>query len=305
MIIKRNFRLILISGIILYGAFLLTGCAGLFAKSLVYANRQAIIKNPGHYGMKYQDISIPTSDGLNLSGWFIPAKGNELVIITHPMNFTKYGYSVENQGRFKITDIEVEFLNTAKQLNESGYNVLTFDLRNHGESDSSPDGIFGLGVLEWKDITGTLDYIAGDSKLNYMNIHFLSFCTGANATIIAMNKSPDHFKRVKSLVAVQPISTQIFTEKIILDLYPILKGMIPDMEEAIINEGGLSYQELTPEQYMSGILTPVLFVQAENDYWTELDFVKDLVEKSPEPKELLLLHGDMHRFDINFFQKYK
>lgn len=35
------------------GLTLLSGCAGMFADSLVYANRQPIIKNPKDYGMEF------------------------------------------------------------------------------------------------------------------------------------------------------------------------------------------------------------------------------------------------------------
>jgi pimeloyl-ACP methyl ester carboxylesterase len=31
------------------------------------------LDDPGHYGLRYEQVSFPTSDGLTLSGWFIPA----------------------------------------------------------------------------------------------------------------------------------------------------------------------------------------------------------------------------------------
>jgi alpha/beta superfamily hydrolase len=71
---------------------------------------------------------------------------------------------------FKITDIEVEFLKTAKVLHEQGFTILTFDLRNHGESQNSKDGIFGLGLNEWPDIVGALDFIQTREELKHKKI---------------------------------------------------------------------------------------------------------------------------------------
>ena len=280
----------------------LTGCAGLFAKPLVYPNRQPVIKTPADYGMAYKDIEFSTADNVTLKGWLIPGDKDTLGIITHPMNFTKYGYSTEHQGTFKITDIEVEFINTAKSLHEDGHNVLMFDLRNHGDSANSEDGRFGLGLYEWQDVEGALSYIDGQPELKDKKLFFVSFCTGANATIIAMSRSKDKFSNVKCLVAVQPISMGVFVNAFMEDQYGPLTWMVPSIEEASIEMGGFPFEEMTPMDYAGDIVTPVLYVQAAADKWTDVNFVKEIYEKSPEPKELLILEGDMHRFDTyNYF----
>jgi pimeloyl-ACP methyl ester carboxylesterase len=274
----------------------------MFAKSLVYPNRQPVLKNPADYGMKYQDIEFKTPDNILLKGWFIPGEKESVGIITHPMNFTKYGYSVEHQGTFKITDIEVEFLKTAKTLNDHGHNVLMFDLRNHGDSESSEDGLFGLGLYEWQDVVGALNYITARQDLKNRKIFFVSFCTGANSTIIAMSKAKDKFDNVKCVVAVQPISMDVFVNSFMEEEYSLFTGMIPGIEEEAIDMGGFPFEEMGPLKYVKGITAPVFYIQAENDKWTDVEYVKEMYEESPDPKELLLLEGDMHRFDTyNYF----
>lgn len=281
---------------------LFTGCPGIFAESLIHANRQPLVKNPGDYGLEYEDISFKTADDLTIRGWFIPGKNDTIAIMVHPMNFSKYGYSTAHQGTFKITDIEVEFMNTAKSLNAAGHNVITFDLRNHGESDDSKDRIFGLGVFEYQDVLGALDYIGAHDQLKQKQIFFVAFCTGANATIIAMNKEPEKFANVKCMAAIQPISTGVFVNSFIRDMYKPFTGMIPAIEKKCVEKGGLPWEKLSPIEYVSNIILPVLYVQAQNDAWTDINEVKTLYEKTPEPKELLLLTGDMHRFDTyNYF----
>lgn len=294
---KTGALLFLISAV-----FILNGCASMFAKSLVYPNRQPVLKNPADYGMEYKDIEFKTPDNIVLKGWFIPGKKDSIGIITHPMNFTKYGYSVNHQGTFKITDIEVEFIKTAKSLNDDGHNVLMFDLRNHGDSENSKDGLFGLGLYEWQDVVGALNYISERPDLKNKKIFFVSFCTGANSTIIAMTKAKDKFDNVKCVVAVQPISMDVFVNSFMEDKYSLLTGMIPSIEEECIDMGSFPFEEMSPLKYVNGISAPIFYIQAENDKWTDVGYVKEMYEKSPDPKELLLLKGDMHRFDTyNYF----
>lgn len=280
-----------------------SSCAeGMFADSLIHANRQPLVKNPADYGLAYDDISFKTADDLTIKGWFIPGTKDSIAVMVHPMNFSKYGYSVENQGRFKITDIEVEFLTTARELNKAGHNVLTFDLRNHGESDDSKDRIFGLGVFEYQDVIGALDYIAGRDDLKDKQIFFVAFCTGANSTIIAMNKEPEKFANVKCMAAIQPISTAVFVENFMNDKYKAFTGMIPSIEKKCVEKGGLPWSKMSPIEYLDRIILPTLYVQAEQDAWTDPDFVRMMYEKTPEPKELIMFTGDMHRFDTyNYF----
>jgi dienelactone hydrolase len=86
---------------------------------------------------------------------------------------------------------------------------LTF--RNHGESDQSPNGgKAGVGLEEYKDVVAAMNYIQNNEEQKKKNIRFVSFCMGANSTIIAMRKQPNKFKNVKCLVAVQPISMEVF-----------------------------------------------------------------------------------------------
>ncbi len=298
MVRKNAVRIVL--GIVIIS--LLCGCSGMFAESLIYANRQPLIKTPDQYGMQYRDIEFKTSDNLRLKGWVIPGNRSSVAVMVHPMNFSKYGYSIQNQGTFKITDIEVEFLNTAKSLNDAGHTVLTFDLRNHGESQNSPDSIFGLGTLEWKDVVGALDYIENDTELRDKQVFFVSFCTGANATILAMKNRPEKFKKVKCMAAVQPISMEVFVTNFLADKYPLFKGMVPGIEKSMIKKGGLPYNKMSPLNYVDGLFLPVLCVQAESDKWTDTEYVQNIYDEISSPKEMLWLKGDMHRFDTyNYF----
>lgn len=281
----------------------LEGCSSIFSNALIHPNRQPVVKSPSDYGMIYEDIDFSTPDDIVIRGWLIKGSSEYIVIMVPPMNFTKYGYSVDHQGTFKITDIEVEFLKTVKKLHNAGYTVLAFDLRNHGESDDHPGNLFALGNYEYNDVIGALNYVQSRSDLTDKNQVFVSFCTGANATFLAMKEEPGLFSKVEAMVAIQPISTEVFVTNFMKDKYPIFTGMIPSIEKDIIKATGFSFNDLSPERYIDGLLVPTLFVQAKEDKWTDYKFVEKLYSLAPvEEKEILLFEGDMHRFDTyNYF----
>ncbi len=63
--------------------------AKMLAKSLVFPRRQPLVKHPGDYGMDYHDVAFESPDGLTIRGWHIPAEGDRLIVVTHPMPFTR------------------------------------------------------------------------------------------------------------------------------------------------------------------------------------------------------------------------
>lgn len=282
---------------------IMAGCSTTFSNALIHPNRQPVIKTPADYGLEYESIEFKTPDNINISGWLVHNNKNKLAIMVPPMNFTKYGYSIEHQGLFKITDIEVEFIKTLKNLYKEGYTVLTFDLRNHGESEDHPGNLFALGNYEFNDVIGALNFINSREDLDSMDKSFISFCTGANATFLAMKNRPALFADVDSIVAVQPISMEVFVTNFMDDKYKPFKWLIPSIEEDIKKSTDYSFYDLSPERYVDGIIVPTLFVQAKEDRWTDYRFVEKLYNLTPyDKKKLLILKGDMHRFDTyNYF----
>src|SRR5919197_4320514 len=50
-------------------------------------------------------------------------------------------------------------------LHDAGYNILTFDLRNCGRSGEANGGISGLGLLECRDVVGSIRYAKSSKNL--------------------------------------------------------------------------------------------------------------------------------------------
>ena len=293
--------------VILVIAFIYLLAGYFIAGTIILLNRQPVPKNPKHYGMDFEDIEYKTSDGVNIKGWLIPGSLNKLVIMTHVGGLTKYGSTVQYKNLTKLYNKEIEFLKTAKHLHKEGYWVLMFDFRNHGESGPDPNkGIAGVGLEEYKDVVATMDYIKGRDKLKNMNVSFVTFCMGANSTIIAMSKEPKAFKNVKCLFAVQPISMEVFIRTYAGKLLtPVgAKILLPMVKKFVIWRGAYPLEEMSPRKYAKDLKVPTMYVQARNDPWTELSDIQGFYEDTPDnPKGFFWIEDTTHRFEsYSYFQ---
>ena len=206
----------------------------------------------------------------------------------------------------KLYNKEIEFLKIARHLHKEGYWVLMFDFRNHGESGRSPNGgKTGVGLEEYKDVVAVMDFIKERNDLKKFDIGFVSFCMGANSTIIAMSKNPDAFKKVNSLVAIQPISMEVFVrtyaKKI---LTPFGAKLVFPMVKRFVNwRSEHPLEKMSPGDYVKDLKVPTLYIQARNDPWTDLNDILNFYNNTPEPKEFYWIENTKHRFEsYSYFQ---
>jgi alpha/beta superfamily hydrolase len=68
-----------------------------------------------------------------------------------------------------------------KHLTDAGYNVLTYDIRNHGDSRAANNGISGIGRWEWRDCVGVTKYVDNHPTLSKMTVGLYGQCMGGNS----------------------------------------------------------------------------------------------------------------------------
>lgn len=266
--------------------------------------RAPILETPKDYGLEFEDVTFPTSDGLKLAAWFIPANSSDkLIICNHPATLNRYGFPGHLAPWSEFQDIEVKFGMVHKALHDAGYNVLAYDLRNHGESDAADDNVWGQGFGdEHKDVLAAFDYVRSRDGLKHMKIGLFNPCAGGNAAMTAMAKHPEYFNDVKALVCAQPASINIMS-KVALDgmglgdLYPFLVDEIKQLR-------GLDLNAMSPHQTAPKITIPTYIVQNRDDVWTVPDDVQTTYDLIPgEDKKLHWIEdGDTRRFiGYNFF----
>lgn len=190
---------------------------------------------------------------------------------------------------------DINFLLAAKALNEEGYSVLSFDFRNHGESE---DGLTGVGLNEYQDILGALDYLKEERGLKESDLGLVSFCMGANSTIVALSKNPGAFHKARCLVAIQPISMDVFVRSYIKSIYSRLGLIVYPLTDLIRQMlGGHALDEMSPRGYVKDLKLPTLYIQGRNDCWTDLSDIRGFYEETTAPKEFLWLETTQTRLE--------
>jgi alpha/beta superfamily hydrolase len=264
-----------------------------FSSLILHSHRQPIVRLPDAYGLDFERVDFRSTDGLNLKGWFISGKNEKTVIITHPFPFNRHGFIAKNQGPLKLFKTDVDLLKTAQALNQAGYSVLMFDFRNHGESDS---GVTGVGLNEYQDVVGAVKYLK--NRFENQKVGFVSFCMGANSTLVALSKAKEELADVKCVVAVQPVSASVFVRSFMRNVFTAASLLlIPVVNRMCQWRGGYALNEMSPLKYCRDVEAPILYVQAKTDPWTELSDIEGFYAETSGSKELWMINEEMGRFD--------
>jgi fermentation-respiration switch protein FrsA (DUF1100 family) len=110
----KAIRIIVLLGI----CSLLSGCAG----SLVYHPRKEMVRTPADAGLGYEWVNIEASEGVKITGWWVPAaNARGSVLFCHG-----------NGGNI------ADRLDTLVIGNRLDLNMLVFDYRGYGRSEGSP-----------------------------------------------------------------------------------------------------------------------------------------------------------------------
>lgn len=281
-------------------------------RQMVRPTRQPLWATPRDAGMDYEDVEFPARDGLRLSGWLIPAgvEGRPAVVLVHGWPWNRLGEAANNLLANISGATPVDLLRLAHRLHQEQYNVLMFDLRNHGQSAESAGVTFGL--QESNDLLGALDFLEGRGDVAQAQIGVVGFSMGANTVLYALPNT----ERIRAAVAVQPTSPQVFAPRYARDLLgPLAKPAMALAEQLYRQFTHLPLTAIEPLMAVSGAgETPVLYVQGKGDRWGSVSNVAHMVEQTPNAVDPLFIDSH-HRFGgyrypinhpeviINFFEE--
>lgn len=270
------------------------------------AFRTPVHKTPTDHGIDvWQDIYFPSDDGTPLEGWYIPAVGGEtdkLIVMNHPMPMSRSGFTGHLGAPWNaVDDIEIDFVAHLAHLVRGGYNVLTYDLRNHGNSSAANNGICGVGRYEWRDCVGVKKYIDADPKLSRMKLGLYAQCTGGNAQYEAFHRKPELFENVLCM-----LSPLVVSMSALMGTMAHLQGVGAHMDVMDVEQkklGGFANGEMTPHLFAPSVKVPTCIVQVRDDAWTTReDGQKTFDLLGSNEKELFWIDGTSRRFDgYNYF----
>lgn len=264
-----------------------------------------ILKTPADYHLEFEEVSFSSMDGIPLAAWYIPAKDSDkLIICNHPMTFNRYGFPGHLDPWKQFQDVEVNFIKVYEALHKAGYNILTYDLRNHGKSASANDNVCGVGLLEYQDVVGAMQYVQHHNILRHMKVGLFNPCAGGDAAMVAMSKHPEYFKDVKAFVCPQPASMHIMSQITLNNMG--LGDFLNVLDEEQLKLGGFRSSDMSPHHYAQDVKVPTFIIQTKDDAWTIPDDVQKTYDLlGTEDKNLFWVEGTTKRFDgYNYFGEH-
>jgi len=108
---------------------------------------RTLTMTPTDVGMDYQDVSIETTDGVMLHGWFIAGRSSQVLLFFHG-----------NAGNISHR------LDSIAQFQDLGFSVLIIDYRGYGQSAgrTTEMGIYRDADAAWRYLTDDRGIVAND-----------------------------------------------------------------------------------------------------------------------------------------------
>ena len=184
-------RMLLTLLIMLAVAYLAVVLLVYFGQSrLVYFPEKPLSLTPGAIGLDYTSVTIATSDGETLHGWWMPvpnAKGTVLFFHGNAGNISH----------------RINYLAMFKRL---GYNTLLFDYRGYGQSSGVPSesGTYLDAQAAWRYLTE----IRGIAPAQI--VVFGESLGGAVATWLAAQEKPGLLALVSTFTSVPDLAAEIY-----------------------------------------------------------------------------------------------
>ncbi len=260
------------------------------AEGLVFPRRAPILKRPDEIGLEYEDVFFAAIDGVPLEGWLMPADSNQLVICNHFGPANRQGYPGHVEPWNTAGGIEVDFLPKYKALHDAGYNVLAYDFRNHGMSGSGAGGRVGNGVIEWRDVIGSIRYARARPETAKMTTHLQSLCMGANATLFAMKRHPEEFEQIASLILLQPLVGSTFVEQVCAPAG--IENAVEQFDAILRRMSSFRVADQEVRPYAECVDVPTFVVQVKEDLMSRASDVQEIHDAIPvADKKLFWIEG--------------
>ena len=154
------------------GVYLVIGYA--VASRLSSPVRRTLERTPADVGLDYEEVVVPSGDGLSLGAWWVGSAGSpRAAVLVH-------GWGGDR------SDLAV--VETALVYERAGFNVLMLNLRAHGESEGDR---VTVGYREVRDVRGALSWLeergidAGDVVLHGWSMGGAAVVRAAPSTGVA------------------------------------------------------------------------------------------------------------------------
>ena len=224
--------------------------------------------------VKTDEATVKSDDGLKLWGkiYLQDNKSDKWAIIAH-------GYTSNHED---MQPIALNFYN-------QGYNVLTTDMRAHGNSEGQ---YIGMGWLDRKDMLKWIDYVISLDK----NAQIALYGESMGGATVMMTSGEDLPSNVKAIVedcgytSVLEMFKKELNERFGLKPFPILNAA----EMVTQLRAKYNFTEASALEQVKKSKTPMLFTHGGNDTYVPTKMVYELYEAANVEKDMLIIDGAAH-----------
>ena len=229
-------------------------------------------RDPGAEDIGFEEVRFPTAGGKQLYGWWIPAEGRE----SAPTLVLVHGWG-RNVGRM---------LPLVRELHPAGFNIIAFDARSHGSSDT--DGT--ANMLKFSaDIGAALDE-AVRRGADAGKLGVLGLSVGGAAAIHAAA----HDERIRAVVTVGAFAHPADLMRAELRARGLPSILLPAVLRCVEHSIGARLDDIAPERQVRKIAAPVLLVHGKDDVVVPVGHGRRLAAAAGANVELLVLPGRGH-----------
>lgn len=224
--------------------------------------------------VRTDETTVTSYDGLKLWGkvYLQDDYSDKWVIIAH-------GYTSSHE------DIQPIALNFFKQ----GYNVLTPDMRAHGNSEGE---YIGMGWLDRKDMLKWIDYVVALDKNSQIALYGESM-GGATVMMTSGEELPSNVKAIVEdcgYTSVLDMFENQLYERFGLKPFPVLNSA----EVVTQIRAKYNFEEASALEQVKKSKTPILFTHGGNDTYVPTEMVYELYEAANVEKDILVIDGAKH-----------
>ena len=283
---KKFFRLAAVALVGLTVILLLANLAlsHLYVKALTQSGCPDSQRQPEHFGLpEVDDVSFTTSDGVALSGWYLPGSNGATIILL----------GGKGTRGWMLPEGEI--------LARHGYGLLLFDWRGCGNSQKS---IHTLGYREALDVAAAADFLSEQADTS--QIGALGFSMGGAAAIRGAALHPG-IGAVVAMGNYHDLEAEIFGAG---DEHPLLTFILEHQIAWLFQrQTGVDFaQEPEPIDLIQDLSPrPVLLIYGEDEEALPPASGLFLYQAAGEPKELWILphvgHGGYLQAEPKEFER--
>jgi fermentation-respiration switch protein FrsA (DUF1100 family) len=234
----------------------------------IHPPRYKSVDTPDNYGLKYENVSFKTSDGIIIHGWLLRSeKANGTVIIGH-------GYPFDKGNILPV----VKFLYPE-------YNLLLYDHRYFGKSSGK---ISTMGIKEVEDVKAAVDFVQERFGKN-KPIALYGFSLSASSMLMAKTK-------VNAIIS---DSAYANLENMVNHVYKMF-GPLRYPFVQVTNLLSIIFlrvhpREISPANAAKESNTPILIIHGEKDSQIPVENAYELKESRPDA-EFWIAEGAEHGY---------